>query len=387
MKVHHHVRAFELLLNNYDGKLPLHRFLISYFKQNKQMGSADRRWAGRYLYAFFRLGNALAGYDKLIRLAVGDFLCNSTPSLMVEAYLPALLEQIQANLEEKLNLVKKSFPDFNLEDVFRFQQNLSPQVSREAFLRSFFIQPDLFIRVRETHISAIEEILEQASVPFKTIGNTTLALPNGTKLEQVIPDQRLYQVQDLSSQKTGNWFRANPHDYWWDCCAASGGKSLLLHSLEPTVSLLVSDVRQTSLANLQERFMQAGIKKYHKKVLDMMQDNQQLLHDYKFDGILVDAPCSGSGTWGRTPEMLRFFEPHKLETYNRLQKGIVQNASQYLKPGKPLIYMTCSVFKAENEDIVGFLVENCKLKLEAMELITGYHQKADTLFVARLIKA
>jgi 16S rRNA (cytosine967-C5)-methyltransferase len=193
-------------------------------------------------------------------------------------------------------------------------------------------------------------------------------------------------VQDLSSQLTGNYFLPQKYDYWWDCCAASGGKSMLLHSLEPQIELLVSDVRANSLANLAERFQFAGIKKYHVKTLDLLQNNEQVLHDYQFDGILVDAPCSGAGTWGRTPEMLYFFQNNKVSNYTKLQKGIAMNVVKYLKKGKPLIYMTCSVFKAENEDVVSYLIENCSLKLEKMELVKGYQDKADSMFVARLIK-
>jgi 16S rRNA (cytosine967-C5)-methyltransferase len=108
--------------------------------------------------------------------------------------------------------------------------------------------------------------------------------------------------------------------------------------------------------------------------------------NYEFDGILLDAPCSGSGTWGRTPEMLYYFEKYKIENYVKLQKAIGAQVIKYLKPGKPLIYMTCSVFKAENEDVVNYLTENFDLKLEKMELIKGYESKADSMFVARLTK-
>ena len=70
----------------------------------------------------------------------------------------------------------------------------------------------------------------------------------------------------------------------------------------------------------------------------------------------------------------------------KLQKAFAGNVIKYLKPGKPLIYITCSVFKAENEDIVSYMEENLPLKLEKMELIKGYHDKADSMFVARFIK-
>lgn len=386
MKVHHHIRAFEQVLASYDGKLPLHRHLIVYFKQHKQMGSSDRRWASRYIYSYFRLGKALLDLPIIERLAVADFLCNNDLSLITEHIFPAAAAHMTLPITEKLAFVKTQYPDFQLKDVFPFGKQLSNGIDQQAFQLSLFIQPDLFIRVKETHLPTIKARLKEAGVAVKELADTTLALPNGTKLEQVIDDARLYQVQDFSSQKTGDYFEPKPYEYWWDCCAASGGKSLLIHSLEPKVKLLVSDVRETSLGNLQERFQLAGIKDYQKKVIDLLQNNDQILHHYEFDGILLDAPCSGAGTWGRTPEMLYFFEEYKVANYAKLQKAIAENVVKYLKSGKPLIYMTCSVFKEENEDVVAYLLENFPLKLESQELIKGYNDKADSMFVARLIK-
>lgn len=386
MKVEHQVRAFEQIYKNYDGVLPLHRFLFTYFKQNKQMGSSDRRWATRYIYSFFRLGKALPKLAPVERLAVADFLCHQSPSLIIDTYLADLADSTSATLDEKINLVQSKYPSFKIEDVFVLHDHLSKAIDAHQFFNSFFIQPNLFIRVKGTHIQTIKNQLLANGITANEVIENGLSLPNGTKLEAVIPDARLYQVQDLSSQKIGAYFEPSKYDYWWDCCAASGGKSLLLHDIEPNIELLVSDVRANSLNNLDERFQLAGIKKYHKKVIDLLQNNDQTLHHYEFDGILLDAPCSGSGTWGRTPEMLCYFENYKIDNYVKLQKAFAGNIIKYLKPGKPLIYMTCSVFKAENEDIVSYMEENLPLKLEKMELIKGYHDKADSMFVARFIK-
>lgn len=386
MRVEHHIRAFEQLLSSYDGVLPLHRHLFAYFKKNKQMGSSDRRWATRYIYSFFRLGKALNQLDSLERLAIGDFLCHDSLSLITAKHLPNLENAVLLPLTEKIALVQKKYAKFKLEDVFPFDVELSEGILKSDFYPSFFIQPDLFIRVKANQQTQVVNQLTTLNIEFSVISDTTLALPNGTKLEQVIADPSLYQIQDLSSQYTATYFEPKKYDYWWDSCAASGGKSILLHSLEPNIELLVSDVRENSLNNLKERFELAGIKKYHVKTLDLLLNNDQILHDYLFDGILLDAPCSGSGTWGRTPEMLYFFEKYKIENYVKLQKGIAANVVKYLKKDQPLIYMTCSVFKAENEDVVKYLTDNFDLKLERMELIKGYTNKADSMFVARLIK-
>ena len=387
MKVAHQIRAFEQIVESYDGLLPLHRFLVTYYKKNKKMGSSDRRWATRYVYNYFRLGKALIGESPVQRLAIADFLCSDSPSLVIENYLPDLQEQVNLPVQAKITLIKDRYPSFNLRTVFPFPPELlSDTLDLDAFYASFFTQPDLFIRVQNNHAQKLLSTLKAADVSVHEISETTFALPNGTKLENIIPEQKHYQIQDLSSQKTGQYFQPQPHDYWWDCCAASGGKSLLLHDLQPKIELLVTDVRENSLRNLDERFEVAGLKKYQKKVLDLLENNEQVLHHYTFDGIILDAPCSGSGTWGRTPEMLSFFDEHKISFFNRLQQQIATNVIPYLKPGKPLIYITCSVFKQENEDVVNYLQEALGLTLESMEVIKGYQDKADTMFVARLLK-
>ena len=350
------------------------------------MGSSDRRWASRYIYNFFRLGKALIKEDYTIRLAVADFLCSQSTSLVIGTYLPGLNEQVTLSVPEKLVLVKQQYPSFELKDVFSFHDKLSAGIDQKDFITSFFIQPNLFIRVDAGYLEKIAATLKLGAVSFEKISETTLALPNGTKLDTVLAMHAQYQVQDLSSQQTGTFFQPQPWDKWWDCCAASGGKSLLLHDLEPKVELLVSDVRESSLHNLDERFRQAGLKKYQKKVLDLLQNNDQDLHHYEFDGIILDAPCTGSGTWGRTPEMLYYFEKHKISYFSGLQKAIAANVVKYLKEGKPLIYITCSVFKEENEDVIAALLESLPLKLEKMQVIKGYTAKADTMFVARLIR-
>jgi len=386
MKVEHQITTFEKILKEYDGALPLHRFLVTYFKANKQMGSSDRRWASRYLYSFFRIGRAIPERSLQERLAVGDFLCNTSSSMVLQSFQPSWNEQVSLPVAAKIVLVKDTYPEFDMEAVFPFREALSSGIDRQQFLESYFIQPDLFIRVKTKHAGEIHGALTEAGIHVKELSENILSLPNGTKLGQILPSTKHYQVQDLSSQRTGKYFQPKPYEYWWDCCAASGGKSLLLHELEPKVQLLVSDVREHSLMNLDERFQEAGIQKYQKKVLDLLVNNEQHLHHYEFDGIILDAPCSGSGTWGRTPEMLFHFNEGKVKQFQGLQKAIAGNVLKYLKSGQPLIYITCSVFAAENEVVVEHLQQTHGLLLEAMEVINGYNEKADTMFVARLRK-
>jgi 16S rRNA (cytosine967-C5)-methyltransferase len=384
MKAVNQLKTFRRILNEYPAETPLSKFLPGFYRLNKQMGSTDRKVASRLVYNYFRLGRALPDLSADERLFIAEFLCNTQLNSFLQHFKPEWAACIDFSLAEKLAMVKALHPDFKLDDVFPWTKQISTGIDKDEFLCSFFVQPDLFVRVYKGFETQVKTALAAAQIVFKDEGKGCFCLPNGTRLETVIPNPHWYEVQDFSSQQTAQYFKPNKWDYWWDACAASGGKSLLLHDREPTVKLVVSDIRESILSNLDERFQQAGLTKYQKKLLDLTQNNDLLLHDYAFDGIILDAPCTGSGTWGRTPEMISQFDPHKIEFFQRLQQSIARNVVKYLKPGKPLVYITCSVFKAENEDVVDFIVKELGLKLEEKAVLKGYENKADTMFVARM---
>lgn len=387
MKALNQLKTFLRILDEYPADTPLAKFLPGFYRLNKQMGSTDRKVAGRLVYNYFRLGRALTALPAEERLMVAEFLCNTQSNSFLQHFKPEWAACIGFGINEKIALIKTAHPDFKLDDVFPWTAELSAGVEKDKFLRSFFIQPDLYIRVLRGHEAQVKAELNKADILFKDEGDGCLCLPNGTRLENILPrQQHLYEVQDYSSQQTARYFKPERWDKWWDACAASGGKSLLLHSLQPDIKLVVSDVRESILANLDERFHHAGLFKYQKKVLDLTQNPEQEMHDYEFDGIILDAPCSGSGTWGRTPEMISQFNPQRIAFFQRLQQSIARNVAKYLKPGKALIYITCSAFKAENEAAVEFLTSELGLKLESQQILKGYERKADTMFVARLIR-
>ena len=168
----------------------------------------------------------------------------------------------------------------------------------------------------------------------------------------------------------------------WDCCAGSGGKSIMLFDLNKNLSITVTDIRKSILVNLEKRFKEAGIKKYQSFVADLSIENSKL-KTQNYDLIIADVPCSGSGTWSRTPEALFFFSEKEIERFNKLQKNIIGNVIPDLKKDGKLIYITCSVFKKENEEVVDFIRSTYHLKLEEMSVLKGYDKKADTMFAAR----
>ncbi|MGK6351253.1 RsmB/NOP family class I SAM-dependent RNA methyltransferase [Parapedobacter sp. DT-150] len=385
-RVNQQLRVVERLLQEYQqgAHMPLSRFLTTFYKHHRQMGARDRRMASRLAYHYFRIGHAARQADFSVRLGIAEFLC-SEESALVQQQLPALYPAIGATITEKIALLETHTP-FHLNDVFPFTARLSQGVDAHALVTSLFMQPKLFIRLRRGHEAAVMDALEHAGISYERVAEHTLALSNGTALEQLNNIAGNYAVQDYSSQQTSGYFLAADGESWWDACAGAGGKSLLLLDNYPGVKLLVSDVRGSILRNLDERFEQAGIGAYRRKIIDLTKDITPVLGNEQFDGIILDAPCTGSGTWGRTPEMISSFDERSIDRFAAVQKQVAETAAKHLKPGKPLIYITCSVFAEENEKVVGYLQDQCNLELERMQLLPGYPHQADSLFVARLIK-
>ncbi|SEN17096.1 16S rRNA (cytosine967-C5)-methyltransferase [bacterium A37T11] len=378
------LRSIDRVLDAYKFQDPLSRFMTAFFKENRQMGSKDRKAVSGLVYPYFRLGKAAPQASRSDRLAMAALLCQKeSPWLTV--LKPAWTEISGKSTSEKIEFLEKN-SSFELTAVFPFRQQLSSGIVEREFLESLLIQPDLFIRIHPGKEQSMLNRLDELGIRYTNLAPNVLSMLNGTPLDQVRSLSGFYEVQDLSSQRTGDYFRANPGESWWDACAASGGKSILLKQQQPSVNLLVSDIRNSILRNLDERFEKAGISQYRRKIIDLSKNPSDILQGEQFDGIILDAPCSGSGTWSRTPEMISLFQDRQIGQFNFLQKQLALQTIPYLKHGKPLIYITCSVFKAENEDVIHYLEQEAGLKVEEMSYLTGYNHRADTLFVARLIK-
>lgn len=383
-RVEQQLRNFQRAIDAYDNTEPFARFLTRFFRQNKQMGSSDRRMTSRLCYNFFRLGRAVIDLPTVDRLVIAEFLCE-TQSAVVELYQPDWISRITQSLESKVDFIEsQGYAIIN--NLFPFTSYLSPTIATQEFELSHLIQPDLFIRVPEKNRGLVLQELAKHGMVADPLLWSGYRLRNGSKLQNIKAISGLYEVQDFSSQVSVERFTLMPEGKWWDVCAGSGGKSLLLLDRYPSIDLLVSDIRVSILRNLDERFDKAKIKRYRKKVLDLTQDVSHLMDGEAFDGILVDAPCSGSGTWRRTPEMISQFDEERIQHFVTLQHQIVDTAVRYLKPQGTFIYITCSVFEAENEQLVRYLEEKHGLVMEGGGIIKGYGTKTDTMYAVRLRK-
>ena len=379
---HSHLQTAVKVIETYKGDLPLAVFLKNFFSKDKKYGSKDRRSIAALCYAYYRVCKGLPGYDMQQKILAGVFLTNQENSPILEALQPARNALISQPLQQKIDTLKTT-------RFFPFAE-LSESIDSGAFERSFLLQPKLFIRIRPNRIKNVEKKLHAAEIQYEQITEDCLAFENSTRIEDVLELNVDYVVQDYNSQQTIGLAKVFPTTATinvWDCCAASGGKSIMAVDVFKHVQLTVSDVRDTILANLQKRFKTAGIKNFHSFEADLSHATS-VTNRFKsrpFDLVICDAPCTGSGTWSRTPEQLAFFNPAQIEQYSQLQKKIAGNVLEAIKKGGYLLYITCSVFKKENEDVVEFLREKYPVTLVKQEVLKGYDMRADSMFAALLM--
>lgn len=357
--------AAELILA-YKGDEPFHLYLKKYFKSHKKHGSRDRKNITSLCYHYFRLGEGIVN-----------------PMSIEEKFLLAeyLNSENEKELSEKL-LTEKS--GFDAEHIFPFNEYLSNQIDKKLFNISFLRQPLLFIRIRPGYRELVISRLTKDKINFEEHGESCLSFENTTRLENTLKPDREMVIQDLNSQRSSlffdkiKWDSSNKIDIW-DCCAGSGGKSILAADHFKNFRLTVSDKRKSILQNLQKRLMTASVEVFKIIQADLSKPVNAVTRE-SFDLIIADVPCSGSGTWGRTPEQLHYFDKDEIEMYAKLQRDIVSNALPKLKHGGYLLYLTCSVFAAENEENTKAISKENGLKIIHEQYLEGYTRRADTLF-------
>ena len=157
-----------------------------------------------------------------------------------------------------------------------------------------------------------------------------------------------YEVQDLGSQAVLAALdlpARSPGPRWLDACAGAGGKTLQLATLlGPSARIDAADVRPAALAELRARAARAGL-------AGRIRTLPRAAAGELYDAVLVDAPCSGSGTWRRSPHLMACTGEADLAAAARLQTLILTESAAHVRPGGLLVYATCSVARIENEDV------------------------------------
>ncbi|MCA1809742.1 MAG: RsmB/NOP family class I SAM-dependent RNA methyltransferase, partial [Lentisphaerae bacterium] len=163
-------------------------------------------------------------------------------------------------------------------------------------------------------------------------------------------------IQDLASQAVGLICAPRPGEFWWDVCAGSGGKALHLADLmQGAGTVLATDTRSGALATLQKRLRKHASLKVRSRLAGTARAPKA-----GFDGVLVDAPCSGLGTWHRNPDARWRTEREQVISQALAQKQLLDDAAGKVRAGGRLVYAVCTLTKAETVDVLDDFLEHHK---------------------------
>ncbi|MBI1184585.1 hypothetical protein GC194_09950 [bacterium] len=380
----------EQIFDAYASGEPLNLFLKKYFKLHKKYGKNDRREIADLLYAYFRTGT-LPRQLNFEQSATTGYLLNypcSKETLSAAQEILGLVLPTDFNemlVEEKIKHLSGALSQDLVQCIFPYQLALSTPLSKLELAVKINTATSVFIRTLGDE-EKIKQGLTENNIAYSEPAAQCLAVANGAKLH-LLPSQLQanFYIQDLASQHTAAYFEAMEGEIWWDACCGSGGKSLLFKQQNPQAQLFASDSRKAIIKNYEARLHSHGFTP-QVRPFDLLKKHVDEGISQLFDGIILDVPCSGSGTWSRSPEMMAHTKSETISDYAKKQEEIASNAFSYLKPGGKLVYITCSVFQPENEEVVAKLCKKHQLQVEKMELIHYPAHNSDILFAARLTK-
>ena len=190
-----------------------------------------------------------------------------------------------------------------------------------------------------------------------------------------------FTVQDVSSMMAVQAADIKEGDLVMDICAAPGGKSML--AAEKAGKVLSRDVSEDKVSLIEENLQRMKLEdKVETQVHDATVFDEAMKE--QADVVIMDVPCSGLGVMGKKRDIKYNISPESMESLGLLQKDIVDNSWQYVKKGGVLLYSTCTIHKAENEDMVKYICDSYPFEVEAQRQILPGFAQADGFFYARL---
>jgi 16S rRNA (cytosine967-C5)-methyltransferase len=245
-----------------------------------------------------------------------------------------------------VDLVAKAIPAWTLDHM-----DVTP-----AWARALQTQPSLWLRARPETGPALAARLGDCGAAGQGVLADALRYCGKRDLFQTEEFQKgEFEIQDLHSQAVGWLCQPKPGETWWDACAGVGGKTLHLSDLMRNKGLIwASDRAAWRLRVLKERAARAKVFNYQ---MVAWPPGVELPVKTKFDGVLLDAPCSSLGTWHRNPHARWTTVPEDVRQLAEAQKSLLARVAQSVKPGGKLIYSVCTLTRAETIEVAQSLVQ------------------------------
>lgn len=346
------------------------------FRQHGEYGSRDRALFSESVFSFFRwrgwVANALPGPEDLAAACVlahvldardihpaiarlaGDTALRNTPLDPMGALgLDAKAEGLSRLAGGRRFAPRQLVPDWVASALVVPRDSDSDDFILRT-IESFQTRPPTWLRIRPGVFTGATALLDQAGIEWNAHArlSSAVAIRPGANLRDLAPRLGDFaEVQDLASQAVGLVCAPTPGSRWWDACCGSGGKALHLADLMGTGGrVFATDVRPTILDRFDRRRAagDAGRGRIETRAWDAMRDP---LPADSFDGVLVDAPCSGLGTWSRNPDARWRTPETRVGELAALQETLLRKCAASVKAGGTLVYATCTLTRAENETV------------------------------------
>lgn len=359
-------------------KRPADQVASFYFKGRRYIGSKDRRAIADMVWAVLRRQarlnwwldhlNHLKGVRALVLAHCAFEGLPLTPDMFSGVHATYGLDADERKLIDRIKgqdifhrdqpaWVKGEFPQWLTP---RLQSLWGDDMAREIAAMRDEAPLDLRINTLKTdRATAIKRLASE-----KVQAQPTPISPLGVRLKERIalvqsPTWRdgWVEVQDEGSQLVALLTDPKPGEAVCDFCAGAGGKTLALAAAMQNKGRLVAcDVAEWRMDKAQDRFRRAGIHNITRRVLESETDKWVKRSAKSFDRVLVDAPCTGTGTWRRNPDAKWQLQEQDLLELVERQASILASAARLVKPGGRLVYATCSVMAEENENqVLAFL--------------------------------
>jgi 16S rRNA (cytosine967-C5)-methyltransferase len=356
---------------------PADAVLRELFAKHRNAGARDRATISGLVYGVLRNFYPL-------RAALGE---NADTTALCEAWASSSAAAAPLEKQALDAATRHNLPPW-------LWQRLEAQYGGDASPLALALNAPATVDLRVNTLKATREVAQETLRAEGVESTPTPRSPTGLRLAKREPLQRLrafrdglVEPQDEGSQLLAQFVEPKAGETIVDFCAGAGGKALALGALmRDRGAVHAFDVSRARLANLAPRLQRSGLTLVRAQPLRDERDTRLNALGQRCDAVLVDAPCSATGTLRRNPE-LRLRTPD-LAVLASLQLRILAAAAQLVKPGGRLIYATCSVLAEENAAVVArFLQAQAGFRLAAELVLLPHRDGTDGFYAARLISS
>jgi len=340
------------ILEGYENQsYPLDLFISHYFRNNKSLGSKDRGAIAELIYSMVRWQGLIdyltekpitweKRFETYTSVTLKNYMEDETIPLHTRLSFPKVLFELLLN----------SFSVEEATRLCRVSNQAAPTTVRANVLK--ISRDELLSRFKEHYLVA----------PTRSAGNGITFLKKINLFATPEFKAGFFEVQDEGSQLLASLVKAAPGQQIMDYCAGSGGKTLAFApNMQNSGQIFLHDIRKNALAEAKIRLRRAGVQ--NAQIVHAEDEKRLKKLKKKMDVVLVDAPCSGTGTMRRNPDMKWSFSEESVRRLIGEQRTIFEKALSFMHPKGKIIYATCSILNEENQNQMHHFMKTYGLQL------------------------